>query len=155
MPNARFIFAGHTGRDRTDFDALVHELGVSPAIEAPGRVSEVEKIRLLRSSWVLTLPARSEGFGIPLVEAMMVGTPVVTTNVPACNEIVRDGETGLVVAPDDPNALATSLLRLLGDASLRTRLARAAEQDAAQRYEARVVARQFETLYTSLIAGRH
>ena len=155
MPNARFIFAGHTGRDRADFDALVHALGVADAIEAPGRVSEAEKIRLIRSSWVLTLPARYEGFGIPLVEAMMVGTPVVTTNVPACNEIVRDGETGLVVAPDDPAALAVGIMRLLSDVALRTRLARAAEQDAAQCYEARVVARQFEALYAALIARRH
>ncbi|HEY8291926.1 MAG TPA: glycosyltransferase family 4 protein [Thermomicrobiales bacterium] len=154
IPNARFIFAGHSGRDRADFDALVRELGVSAVIEAPGRVSEAEKIRLLHSSWVLTLPARYEGFGIPLVEAMMVGTPVVTTNVPACNEIVRDGETGLVVEPDDPVALAAALIRLLGDAALRTRLAREAERDAMERYEARVVARQFEALYASLIAER-
>jgi glycosyltransferase involved in cell wall biosynthesis len=154
IPNARFIFAGHSGRDRADFDALVRELGVSAVIEAPGRVSEAEKIRLLHSSWVLTLPARYEGFGIPLVEAMMVGTPVVTTNVPACNEIVRDGETGLVVEPDDPVALAAALIRLLGDAALRTRLAREAERDTMERYEARVVARQFEALYASLIAER-
>lgn len=152
IPGARFIFAGHTGRDRADFDALVRELDVAGAVEAPGRVSEQEKIRLLRSSWVLTLPARYEGFGIPLVEAMMVGTPVVTTNVPACNEIVRDGETGIVAEPDDPPALAAALIRLLGDAALRTRLARAAERDVAERYEARVVARQFEALYASLIA---
>lgn len=155
IPNARFIFAGHTGRDRAEFNALVQDLGVSAVIEAPGRVSEAEKIRLLRSSWILTLPARYEGFGIPLVEAMMVGTPVVTTNVPACNEIVRDGETGLVVAPDDPAALANGLIRLLDDVTLRTRLARAAGQEAAQRYEARVVARQFEALYTALITRRY
>ncbi|MHB8648375.1 MAG: glycosyltransferase family 4 protein [Thermomicrobiales bacterium] len=154
IPTARFIFAGHTGRDRIAFDALVREIGVAAHIESPGRVSEAEKTRLLRSSWVLTLPARYEGFGIPLVEAMMVGTPVVTTDVPACNEIVRDGETGLVVKPDDPAALAAALVRLLGDATLRLRLARAAERDVAKRYEARVVARQFETLYASLIAER-
>jgi len=154
IPTARFIFAGHTGRDRADFDALARDLGVSEAIEAPGRVSETEKVRLLRSSWVLTLPARYEGFGIPLVEAMMVGTPVVTTNVPACNEIVRDGETGLIAEPDNPAALAAALIHLLGDAALRRRLAEAAAGDVAKRYEARVVARQFATLYTSLIAER-
>lgn len=152
IPNARFIFAGHTGRDRADFDALVRELGVSSAIDTPGRVSEAEKIRLLRSSWIVTLPARYEGFGIPLVEAMMVGTPVVTTNVPACNEIVRDGETGIVVEPDDPPALAAALIRLLRGPDLRTRLARAAECDVTRRYEASVVARQFVALYSSLIA---
>lgn len=154
IPDARFIFAGHSGRDRADFDALVRELGIVGAIEVPGRVPEAEKIRLLRSSWALTLPARYEGFGIPLVEAMMVGTPVVTTDVPACNEIVRDNETGIVVAPESPSALATALIRLLGDADLRIRLARAAERDVAERYEARIVARRFEALYTALVAER-
>jgi len=154
IPSVRFIFAGHTGRDRTDFDALVRDLGVSDRIETPGRVSEAEKIRLLRSSWVLTLPARYEGFGIPLVEAMMVGTPVVTTDVPACNEIVRDDETGIVVKPDDPAALAAALIRLLNDTALRLRLTREAAGDVAQRYAARVVAQQFEALYASLIAER-
>jgi glycosyltransferase involved in cell wall biosynthesis len=154
IPDARFIFAGHTGRDRADFDALVRELGIAAVVEAPGRVSEAEKIRLLRSSWALTLPARYEGFGIPLVEAMMVGTPVVTTNVPACNEIVCDGETGLVVAPDDPPALAAALIRLLRDAELRARLAHAAKRTVMERYEIGVVARQFEALYAALIAER-
>lgn len=154
IPGARFVFAGHTGRDRVEFDALVREVGVASVIEAPGRVSEAEKIHLLRSSWALTLPARYEGFGIPLAEAMMVGTPVVTTDVPACNEIVRDGETGLIVPPDDPGALAAALIRLLGDSALRTRLAREAERDVMRRYDARVVARQFEALYASLIPER-
>ncbi len=154
IPTVRFIFAGHTGRDRIDFDALVRALGVARQIETPGRVAESEKIRLLRSSWALALPARYEGFGIPLVEAMMVGTPVVTTNVPACNEIVRDGENGLVAPPDDPDALAGALIRLLGDEGLRDRLTRQGQHDATVRYDAAVVARQFERLYESLIAGR-
>ncbi|MDQ6834268.1 MAG: glycosyltransferase, partial [Chloroflexota bacterium] len=75
-------------------------------------------------------------------------------DVPACNEIVRDGETGLIVPPDDPGALAAALIRLLGDQALRTRLARAAEHDVMRRYDACVVARQFEALYASLIAER-
>lgn len=154
MPDARCIFAGHTGRDRADFDALVARLGVAPLIDVRGRVDEAEKVRLLRSSWVLTLPARYEGFGLPLVEAMMCGTPVVTTDVPACNEIVRDGETGLVVPPDDPAALAAALVRLLGDASLRGRLADAGQHAALERYAAPVVARRFARLYASLIERR-
>jgi len=154
IPRARFVFAGHTGRDRVDFDALVRDVGVASVIEAPGRVSEAEKVHLLRSSWALTLPARYEGFGIPLAEAMMVGTPVVTTDVPACNEIVRDGETGLIVPPDDPGALAAALIRLLSDPALRARLAQEAERDVIRRYDARVVARQFEALYATLIAER-
>jgi glycosyltransferase involved in cell wall biosynthesis len=153
VPQARFIFAGHTARDQSDFDRLVDELGVRNAIDLPGRVSEMEKIRLLRSAWLLTLPARYEGFGIPLVEAMLVGTPVLTTDVPACNEIVQDGETGVVVPPDDPEALGAAIARLLTDVGLRTRLAHAGHAHALAEYDAPVMAERFAALYATL-AGR-
>ncbi len=155
VPEARFVFAGHTARDAADFDTLVDDLGVRDALILPGRVSEAEKMRLLRSSWVLALPARYEGFGIPLVEAMMVGTPVVTTDVPACNEIVRDNETGLVVPPDDPEALGAALARLLADNVLRTRLGEAGQRHAIAEYDGPVTARRFVDLYAALIEGRH
>lgn len=154
IPEAQFVFAGHTGRDRADFDALIAELGIADAIRALGRVSESEKVRLLRSAWLLTLPARYEGFGIPLVEAMMVGTPVITTDVPACNEIVRNERNGLVVPPNDPYMLADAIVRLLNDSRLRARLGECGQQDAMNAYAAPVVARQFEDLYQSLIAGK-
>jgi glycosyltransferase involved in cell wall biosynthesis len=153
VPEARFIFAGHTARDQSDFDRLVDELGVRDALLLPGRVSEAEKVRLLRSAWLLALPARYEGFGIPLVEAMMVGTPVVTTDVPACNEIVRDGETGLVVPPDDPGVLGAAISRLLTEHELRERLAGAGQRYALSEYDAPVVARRFVDLYATLVGG--
>lgn len=154
IPDARFIFVGHTGRDRADFDALSRETGLTSEIDVRGRVDEGEKIRLLRSSWVLTLPARYEGFGIPLVEAMMCATPVVSTDVPACNEIVHDGVNGLLVPPEDPSSLAGALIRLLEDATLRRRLAAAGEETAMARYAIPVVARQFEQLYAALASRR-
>jgi glycosyltransferase involved in cell wall biosynthesis len=154
VPEARFIFAGHTGRDRADFDALVRDLGVAPWLDLRGRVDEAEKVTLLRSSWVLTLPARYEGFGIPLVEAMMCGTPVVTADVPACNEIVQGDVTGLRIPSDDPPALAAALVRLLRDAGLRQRLSSAGYEAAMRRYAAPVVAKQFERLYASLTTRR-
>jgi glycosyltransferase involved in cell wall biosynthesis len=153
VPEARFIFAGHTARDQADFDRLVDELAVRDAITLPGRVTEAEKVRLLRSAWALTLPARYEGFGIPLVEAMLVGTPVVTTDVPACNEIVRDDATGLVVPPDNPEALGAALARIITDAHLRDRLARSGQRHALAEYDGPVVARRFADLYAAL-AGR-
>jgi starch synthase len=64
---------------------------------------------------VLVHPARWEGFGLALLEAMLASLPVVATRVSSIPEIVVDGETGLLVPPDDPSALAAALTRVLTD----------------------------------------
>lgn len=153
VPEARFIFAGHTARDQSDFDALVDALGVRAALRLPGRVSEAEKARLLRSVWLLTLPERYAGFGLPLVEAMMVGTPVVTADVPACNEIVRHDETGLLARSEEPQSLAAQIIRLLTDPTLRERLGAAGQRHALREYDAPVIARRFADLYAAMRRG--
>ncbi|MBA4379052.1 MAG: glycosyl transferase family 1, partial [Gemmatimonas sp.] len=67
-----------------------------------------------------------EGFGLAAAEAGACGRPVVATRVSSLPEVVRDGETGLLVPPDDPDALAAAILKLLGDPGLRHRLGAAA-----------------------------
>jgi starch synthase len=69
----------------------------------------------LRRAAVLVHPARWEGFGLALLEALLASRPVVATNVSSIPEIVVDGETGLLVPPDDPEALAAAVNRVLAD----------------------------------------
>jgi glycosyltransferase involved in cell wall biosynthesis len=78
-----------------------------------GRVPDVAA--WLRRANVLVHPARWEGFGLALLEAMLASLPVVATRVSSIPEIVVDGETGLLVPADDADALATALLRVLDD----------------------------------------
>jgi glycosyltransferase involved in cell wall biosynthesis len=78
-----------------------------------GRVGDVAA--WYRRAEVLVHPARWEGFGLALLEAMLAAKPVVATRVGAAPEIVADGETGLLVPPDDPGALADAVLSLLAD----------------------------------------
>jgi len=75
---------------------------------------------------LLVVPSRYEGFGLAAAEAGACGRPVVATRVSSLPEVVRDGETGLLVPPDDPDALAAAILKLLGDTGLRRRLGVAA-----------------------------
>ena len=70
---------------------------------------------MLRRADVLVHPARWEGFGLAVLEAMLCGLPVVATRVSSIPEIVVDGETGLLVPPDDPSALGAALQRVLAD----------------------------------------
>ena len=67
----------------------------------------------LRRATVLVHPARWEGFGLGVLEAMLAGLPVVATNVSSLPELVVDGETGLLVRPDDVSALALGVARSL------------------------------------------
>lgn len=102
---------------------------------------------LLRAADVFTLPSHREGMPRSIIEAMMSGLPVVATDIRGAREEVVDGETGFLVPPKDPPALAAALARLLGDEALRARMGQAGRARALALYdEARVVARQLELL---------
>jgi phosphatidylinositol alpha-mannosyltransferase len=87
-----------------------------------------------------------ESFGIVLVEAMAAGLPVVASDTPGYDEVVRDGVDGLLVPPRDPAALAAGVERLLGDAELRERLVVAGRERAAS-FDWSIVVRRLEDLY--------
>jgi len=99
------------GPERSHLERLASELGVRLLL--PGRVGDVASV--LRRADVLVHPARWEGFGLALLEAMLAGLPVVATRVSSIPEIVVDGETGLLVPADDPSALRAALVRVLDD----------------------------------------
>lgn len=85
----------------------------------PG-ISTAELAELYRSAWVYASPSRYEGFGLPYVEAMASGTPVVTTPNPGSREVLAEGCYGVLA---DDEAFAGEVLRLLGDAGARRELA--------------------------------
>lgn len=88
---------------------------------------------LLRAADAVVLSSKWENFPHVLVEALAVGTPVIATATGGVTEIVRDGENGLLVEPEDPEALAAAIRRFFADAPLRERL-RAAAQASVERY---------------------
>lgn len=83
---------------------------------------------------VVLVPSRVESFGLVAVEALLLGRPVVASRIGGLPEVVRDGETGLLVAPDDPQALADAVVRLLGDPELATALGTTGRADARARF---------------------
>ncbi|MBA2332920.1 MAG: glycosyltransferase family 4 protein, partial [Actinobacteria bacterium] len=99
------------GPERERLEALARARSVRLLL--PGRVGDVAAI--LRRADLLVHPARWEGFGLALLEAMLCGLPVVASRVSSIPEIVVDGATGVLVPPDDPAALADALARVLAD----------------------------------------
>jgi glycosyltransferase involved in cell wall biosynthesis len=109
-PGAVLVVLGE-GPQREDLDRLARELDLP--VQLPGRVPDVAA--WLRRADLLVHPARWEGFGLALLEAMLASLPVVATHVSSIPEIVADGETGLLVPPDDASALAAAVNRVLDD----------------------------------------
>ena len=102
-------------------------------MELPGRLQPEALLPLFRSADLLAMPScvrHGDQDGIPtvLIEALALEIPVVATRVSGIPELVRDGDTGLLVDPDDPAALAAALARLLADPGLGRRLAAAGRE---------------------------
>jgi glycosyltransferase involved in cell wall biosynthesis len=112
IPGAQLVVLGE-GPQRGELEQLARELDVP--VYLPGRVPDVAA--WLRRADLLVHPVRWEGFGLALLEAMLASLPVVASKVSSIPEIVVDGETGLLVAPDDPEALAAAVNRVLADPS--------------------------------------
>jgi glycosyltransferase involved in cell wall biosynthesis len=109
-PTAELVVLGE-GPQRAELESLATALQVP--VHLLGRVPDVAA--WLRRTDVVVHPARWEGFGLALLEAMLASKPVVATNVSSIPEIVSDGQTGLLVPPDDAGALAAAVTRVLDD----------------------------------------
>jgi len=122
-PNApRLVIAGRIDASVPDALAAIEQRPLAGHVEYRGYVSSDDRESLYKGAQVFVLPSFDEGFGIPALEAMAAGVPVVVSNRGALPDVV--GDAGLLVDPDDPDSLAAALARLLDDADLRAACAR-------------------------------
>jgi glycosyltransferase involved in cell wall biosynthesis len=135
-PETRFAIAGD-GELRRELEQLSEQYGDHVAML--GNRSDVPD--LLASFDVFAYPSRFEGLCLAVIEAQAAGVPVVATPVGGIRDTVQDGETGLLVPPDDPQALADAIVRLLDDREEAARMAARAREQAQQFSEERMVER--------------
>lgn len=102
---------GETLRRRTLEEARI--LGVEDSMELPGYVDEEKLATLYRGAIALLMPSLSEGFGLPIIEAMACGCPVICSDIPTFREVTRDA--ALLFSADDNAGMAAAALRLAGD----------------------------------------
>ncbi|HYN90201.1 MAG TPA: glycosyltransferase family 1 protein [Ardenticatenaceae bacterium] len=114
------ILAGGKGWHYADIFAEVERLGLRDRVHFPGFIPAEEQPLWYAAAEAFAYPSLYEGFGLPVLEAMACGTPVITSTASSLPEVI--GDAGLAVPADDEEALAESLHRLLGDASLRATL---------------------------------
>jgi len=117
IPEALLIIAGN-GSLREELELSVKELGLSENIRFIGYSTTLEKYQKVAS--VLAACSYREGLPLNLVEAMLAKNPVVASHNRGHDELIEDGETGYLVEPDDSEGMATQIVRLLKDDSLRT-----------------------------------
>jgi glycosyltransferase involved in cell wall biosynthesis len=136
-------------------DKAITRLGLADAVHCVSGISDDELARLYGEAEVAVVPSLYEGFSLPAIEAMSCGVSVVATTGGALPEVVGlDGETGLLVPPDDPGALASAIGRLLDDPELRARLGAAGRRRVVSTFTWEVTANGTAGCYRALLEGR-
>jgi glycosyltransferase involved in cell wall biosynthesis len=132
--NAHLVVIG-TPKPKSRIPGLVDRLGIADAVEFVSAVTTERIVELYAEAEVACVPSLYEGFSLPAVEAMACGVPVVGTTGGAVPEVIgTDGETGLLVPPGDPEALAAALRRALADPVLRHRIGAAGRARALSKF---------------------
>jgi glycosyltransferase involved in cell wall biosynthesis len=115
--DVRLVLVGERFGAAGRLDRLTEELGLREAVVFTGFVSESELSALYSGAEAFAFASLAEGFGLPVLEAMTCGAPVVSSGATALAEVV--GDAGLLADARDPEAFAAALSRVLGDAALR------------------------------------
>jgi glycosyltransferase involved in cell wall biosynthesis len=153
FPTARFLVVGETNPQHRPYldelKSLAARLGVADRVIFTGLRSDVPA--LMSSVNVSVMPSLNEALSNVLLESMAAGAPVVATRVGGTAEALTHGETGLLVEPADPAALAASIARLLEDGEMAARLGRAAQQTIADRFSVERMVKTTEDLYLDLL----
>ena len=133
-PQTRFDLLGD-GPELTECQTMAHEYGIDANVRWIPRQPH-RRIPHHLAGWDLTvIPSVSEAFGVAALESSAMAVPVVASNVGGLPDTVRDGQTGLLVPPADPNRLAQAIITLLNDEPRRRRMGQAGRRMVEQEYD--------------------
>lgn len=149
-PQAALVIVGD-GPSRGQLEERSRQLSIAPQTHLLGYVPHPRLGAIARDFDIFAFPTFGEGFGLVLLEAMSLGKPVVASKVMAIPEIVMDGETGLLVPPEDSDALAQALLRLMDDRSLCQQLGRAGRQRVEREFTLEVMVQKTIGVYQEVL----
>jgi len=156
VPSAGFVIIGrdHSKGEpyKTHLNHLISSLHLSDRLTLIGHIDQLPAV--MAAFDILVLPSTVEAFGLVLVEAMASGTNVIATDIGGPNEVIRDQETGLLVSPNNPEQIASGVLRLLNEPLLKLRLADNALLDVAERFSAEKMITETEKVYQLALNDR-
>jgi glycosyltransferase involved in cell wall biosynthesis len=156
---AKLVIIGD-GPERQRLEEQIRGGRLEDRVELRGRVTAGELRQAYAGASVFVLPSivdargDTEGLGVVLLEAMSYGVPVIGSNLGGITDIVTDGETGLLVPPADPVALAAALERLAGDSRLARRLGEAGHRHVRERFSWAAILAQWQACYAAALERR-
>ena len=151
FPLAEFVLVGD-GPFRKEWEELAQQLGIGPRTRFLGERYDIPAV--LAALDVVVSASRTESLSNAILEAMAAGRPVVATQVGGNPELVRDRETGLLIAPEDERALADALETVLGSPKLAREWGKNARRIAQANYTLAYAQERFEHLYLGLLAKK-
>lgn len=152
-PEIRLVCAGDG--ELESVKQYVERLAIGDAVDFPGWIGAAEKRSLMSRAAVFVLPSYAEGMPMSLLEAMAASVPVIATEVGGIPDVVTDSVTGFLFRPGDTAKLEQLLCRLMYDAGLGERIARAARDVIRRRFSAQQVVAQLEMVYAGLGLADH
>ena len=156
VPDALLVIVGCAPPDETAYEAECRRLSSSLGLDAHVRFVGYRRDvpAFMRTFDVFALPTRSEPFGKVVIEAMSAGCPVVASRVGGIPEIVTSPELGTLIAPDDPEALATAVLSYLTDARRRREVGQRGAASARSRFGMPSMLNRLQDLYDDVLGRR-
>lgn len=159
FPNARLVFLGADhessaegyGSYEAELRTLAATLGISQQVHFAGFRKNAPV--LIAEFDVSVLCSRKEALGLAAVESLALGVPMVGTAVEGLQEVIEDGITGLLVPPDNPEALAHAINRLLSDRSFASALGKQGRQRVRARFDAARLAQENRAVYEAVLRG--
>jgi alpha-1,3-rhamnosyl/mannosyltransferase len=145
------VLTGGEAQEEKPLAELVTHLGLGHRVLRTGRIPRRDLLAVVRGATALTFPSRYEGFGLPVLEAMSLGTPVIAAHTTALPEVV--GDAGMLLSPDDHDAWAGAMQRLLDDEDERNRLAEAGRSHVEQ-FSWKSTAAKTIQVYRDALAGK-
>ncbi len=143
-PNARLVIIGK-GPERLNLELLSQRLGIIPRVKFLG--FQTNPYKFMRNATVFVLSTLYEGLPIVILEAMATRTPVIITNVSVANELILDGEDGLVVPTGEPESLAKAISVLLMHSDLRTKISIKCFETVSSKFNLNSMLKKYQELY--------
>ncbi len=150
IPEARLLLVGD-GPEREFLQKQIIDLNLSDNVLMPGLISRSDMEKLFSAAWVQVIPSIwAEPFGLVAIEAMMRGTAIIASEIGGLAEIVKNDQTGLLVPPEDSQALASALLRLLQNRELAEQMGIKGREIAKTEYSQDLYLDNFLRLYQTI-----